>query len=173
VPPKGPRDLLAAIALLPAACLDLHFVWVGDGPDENALQAEVGAAGLNERVHLMGYRRNVAPFLYAADLFVFPTHCEGLSRAVIEAMSAGLPIVLSDASSNPELIEDGRHGLIFPARDPALLASRLEYALGHPTEMRQMARAARAKARCELTASAMCDGILRIMDEVAQYTGSG
>lgn len=169
--PKGHHDLLAAIVLLPEPCSDVHFVWAGDGPDEDDLRAAAATVGLTDRVHFLGYRCHVAPLLHAADLFVLPTHCEGLSRAIIEAMQAGLPAVVSDASSNAELIQNGRHGLLFPVRDPAALASRLEYALCHPTEMRRMARAAQAKARRALTAGAMCDATLRVLDEVVRHTG--
>ncbi len=166
--PKGHRDLLAAAARLPEAHADVHYVWVGQGPDEAALRTAAADAGLAGRVHFLGYRRDVARLLYAADVFVFPTHAEGCSRALIEAMAAGLPIVASDASSNPELVGDGRHGLLFPARDPARLTDRLEYALANPAQMRPMGIAARARARRELTAGAMCDGTYRVLADVIQ-----
>ncbi|MFF5213157.1 glycosyltransferase family 4 protein [Streptosporangium sp. NPDC000396] len=165
--PKGHGDLLAAIPRLPPSCEDVHFVWVGAGEEERRLRAGICHSGLDGRVHLLGYRRDVAPLLHAADVFVFPTHWEGCSRALIEAMSAELPIVASDASSNPELVEDGRHGLLFPARDPGALADRLTYALEHPREMLAMARRARGRARLELTESMMCEGTLRVVDDIA------
>lgn len=163
---KGHRDLLAAIALLPESCADAYFAWAGTGVEEEHLRAATATSGLDGQVRFLGYRDSVAPLLYAADLFVLPTYGEGLSLAVIEAMSAGLPVVISDASSNPELVEDGRHGLLFSARDPAALADRLGYALGHPAEMRQMAQAARLKARSEHNSNTMCENMLRVVHGV-------
>jgi len=164
--PKGHRDILAAAARLTGPAADTHFVWVGEGDDRAALRTAAAELGLGDRVHLLGYRRDVAALLHAADLFVFPTHGEGCSRALIEAMAVGLPVVASDASSNPELVTHGRHGLLYPVRDAVRLAKRLQTALDDPAGMRQMAAAARKRARRELTAGAMCDGTYRVLDEV-------
>jgi hypothetical protein len=99
---KGHLDLLDAIGRLSDSCGNVHYVWAGEGEKETSLRAAIGAAGLDGRVHLLGFRRDVAALLHAADLFVLPTRWEGCSRALLEAMSAGLPTVVSDASSNPE-----------------------------------------------------------------------
>jgi len=163
--PKGHRDLLEAIGALPASCADVHFVWAGAGEEEAGLRAAVRAAGVADRVHLLGYQSNVPALLYAADLFVFPSHWEGFSRALIEAMSAGLPIVASDASSNPEQLGDGRLGLLFPNRDPARLAERISNALAHPDRMRTMAGRARSAGRM-MSGQAMCEGTLRVVREL-------
>jgi glycosyltransferase involved in cell wall biosynthesis len=165
---KGHPDLLDAIGRLPADCADAHFVWVGEGEKEAALRAAIEAADLDGRVHLLGYRRDVAALLHAADLFVLPTRWEGCSRALLEAMSAGLPTVVSDASSNPELVETGHHGLLFPVGDRVRLAEAVAYALTHPGDMRRMGDTARERARRELTAAAMCDGTYRVIDEVME-----
>jgi glycosyltransferase involved in cell wall biosynthesis len=166
--PKGYHDLVAAIRQLPLSTMDVHFAWLGGGPEQDALRAELDAAGLRDRVHFLGYRRDVAPVLHAADLFVFPSHAEGCSRALIEAMTSGLPIVASDASSNPELITPGRYGLLFTTGDAAQLAGQIRYALDNPARMRAMAAAAKARARAELTAEAMCRGTYRVLEEVAR-----
>ena len=165
---KGHPDLIEAISRLPSSCADVHFVWSGDGEKETALRTAIEAAALGDRVHLLGYRRDVAALLHAADLFVLPTRWEGCSRALLEAMSAGLPAVVSDANSNPELVEHGRHGLLFPVGDRAQLADMLAYALTHPDDMQRMGDAARERARRELTADAMCDGTYRVIDEVSR-----
>ncbi|MFI7691309.1 glycosyltransferase [Nonomuraea sp. NPDC049655] len=166
--PKGHADLLAAISELPAAADDVRFVWAGEGGEDERLLSLIERAGLDGRVHLLGHRQDVARLLHAADLFVFPTHWEGCSRALIEAMSAGLPIVASDASSNPELLDGGRLGLLFPARDRTALAERMSQALSEPDEMAAMAAKARSKARRELTEAAMCEGTLAVVDKIVR-----
>jgi glycosyltransferase involved in cell wall biosynthesis len=165
--PEGHLDLLGAIALLPGSHADVHFVWAGDGWEHDRLQTAIAAAGLSKRVHLIGYRADVPALLYASDLFVFPSHSEGYSLAVIEAMSAGLPIIAADASSNPEQLGYGRYGLLSPVRDSTKLAERLDYALSHPAQMRALADAARPAGRM-MTEQAMCTSILSLVDNVAR-----
>jgi hypothetical protein len=166
---KGHLDLLDAVGRLPDSCRDVHFVWAGEGEKETTLRTAIDVAALGGRIRLLGYRRDVAALLHAADLFVLPTRWEGCSRALLEAMSAGLPTVVSDASSNPELVESGRHGLLFPVGDRARLAEALAYALSRPDEMRRMGVTARQRARRELTADAMCDGTYGVIDEVIRH----
>jgi glycosyltransferase involved in cell wall biosynthesis len=164
--PKGHLDLLGAIPLLPESQADVHFVWVGTGWERDRLEAAVTAAGLSQRVHLTGYRTDVPALLYSADLFVFPSHSEGYSLAVIEAMSAGLPIIAADASSLPEQLSDGRYGLLFPAGDAAALAERLSYALNYPARMQALADAALPAGRA-LTEEAMSTAMLSLVLDVA------
>jgi glycosyltransferase involved in cell wall biosynthesis len=160
--PKGHLDLLGAIRLLPESYADVHFVWAGTGWERDRLETAIAAAGLSGRVHLTGYRTDVPALLHASDLFVFPSHSEGYSLAVIGAMSAGLPIIAADGSSLPEQLGDGQYGLLFPAGDPAALAERLSYALSHPARMRALADAARLVSRT-LTEEAMCTAMLSLV----------
>jgi glycosyltransferase involved in cell wall biosynthesis len=164
-PVKGHSDVLAA-ARLTEPDTDLHYVWVGDGPLHGRLRDTAERLGLADRVHLLGYRQDIPALLHAADLFVFPTHGEGCSRALIEAMTAGLPVIAADASSNPELVTDGRHGLLYPTGDPERLAERLRAACLDIPRMRQLGAAARERARQTFTAGAMCAGTYRVLDDV-------
>jgi glycosyltransferase involved in cell wall biosynthesis len=77
--------------------------------------------------------------LKAADLFVFPTHYEGHPLALLEAMTQGLPIVASDASSIPEIIQHGVQGLLFRTGDRDNLLATLRWALQHPDCLQEMA----------------------------------
>jgi hypothetical protein len=73
---KGHLDLLDAIGRLSDSCGNVHYVWAGEGEKETSLRAAIGAAGLDGWVHLLGFRRDVAALLHAADLFVMPTRWE-------------------------------------------------------------------------------------------------
>ena len=73
----------------------------------------------------MGSVTNVFEYLYAADVFALSSRTEGLSNALLEAMSIGLPVVVTDLAGNRELIRDGEQGYLVPA-NPELFAMALE-----------------------------------------------
>ncbi|MFF5114995.1 glycosyltransferase family 4 protein [Streptosporangium sp. NPDC000509] len=162
---KGHLDLLNAIPLLSPSHADVHFVWAGDGWERDRLEAAIAVAGLSHRVHMIGYRTDVPALLHAADLFVFPSHSEGYSLAVIEAMSAGLPIIAADVSSTPEQLGHGRYGLLSPVGDPTALAERLDHALSNPARMRALANAALLAGRA-MTEEAMCAATLQLVEDM-------
>lgn len=143
---KGYPDLLSAAARVAREFPRVVFVWVGEGSLRPSLERTLETTGLRGRVILAGHRRDVPRLLAAADLFVFPTHFEGLPFSVLEAMAAGLPVVASDASSLPEIIRHDRDGILFAAGDAEALRRALIRALGNPETMRQLAENARARA---------------------------
>jgi glycosyltransferase involved in cell wall biosynthesis len=115
---KNIPALLSATAALPPG----QRPWValaGDGPQRHALMRQVRRDGLGDDVHLLGERNDVAALMQAADFLVLCSHQEGMSNAVLEAMAAGLPVLASTAGGNRELVEHGRTGLLFQAKDHA------------------------------------------------------
>jgi glycosyltransferase involved in cell wall biosynthesis len=139
-PQKGHADLLAAVPRHP----DVTFVWVGDGESRAALEARIAQGGLD--VRLLGHRRDVGMILDGADLFVLPSHMEGLSFALLEALAHGVPVVASDSGGTPEVVRDAVDGLVHRRGDPEHLAAKLAWALEHPDAMRAMAESGRERA---------------------------
>ncbi len=137
---KGYDDLIPAIPHILKEFPDTIFLWVGDGPQRDHLQQRLEEYGVASHVTLTGYRQDVSALLHAADLFVFPTHFEGLPFAVLEAMACGAPIVSSRAASLPEIIEHGTHGLLFCTGDSCDLLETLRWTLRHPEQMQTMAQ---------------------------------
>jgi glycosyltransferase involved in cell wall biosynthesis len=80
---------------------------------------------LSKRVRFLGYRADVPELLRAADVFVLPSHREGMPRSIIEAMLSGLPVVATDIRGAREEVVDGETGLIVPVNDPAALGRAL------------------------------------------------
>lgn len=133
VPQKGNEELARVFVDLCKAHpgLDLHLILVG-GPfgrtDNSAAVARIAAeAGLERRLHLTSYVRNVEAFLNLADISVLNSReREGLPRSIIEAMACGNPVVGADVGAMRELIRDGENGFLVPARDEETLRVRLD-----------------------------------------------
>ena len=142
---KGHRYLLEALARTPALGR-VHAVFAGDGELRDDLRDRAAALGLASRVHIAGIRRDVGNLLQAADVFVLPSLWEGLPLALILAMGAGLPIVASRVAGVPEVIEDGRTGVLVPPADPDALGHAIAGLLADPAAARQLGANARAEA---------------------------
>ncbi len=103
---------------------DLHFLVVGDGPLRAEVEARAGRLG--ERMHLVGFRDDVAPYLSAMDVFLMTSEHEGLPLALLEAMASELAVVATGVGGIPEVIEDGRSGFLSASAESAVdLVSRL------------------------------------------------
>ena len=145
---KGHIDLIPAIPHLTKEFPTVRFVWVGEGKQRDNLLSNLRKFGVEEQVLFLGYRSDAPKFFQAADLFVFPTHYEGgQSWVIAEAMAYGLPIVTSDASGIPEVIQHKIHGLLFKTGDSCDLLDKLRWALKHPEQMQKMAVNARIRAQ--------------------------
>ena len=96
---------------------DIHYVVAGRGSLQPHLMNIARACGIENRVHLLGFRSDVAQLLKMADLFVFPSLREGLPVSVMEAMAAGKPVVCSKIRGNVDLIEENRGGYLVDAGD--------------------------------------------------------
>ena len=124
---KGHRDLIQALASIKNR---LPPGWVlltvgrddGIGPD---LQELAHQHGIDANIGFLGSRSDVPDLLKIADIGLLTSHEEGFSNAVLEAMAAGLPMVVTDVGGNAEAVLDGKTGFVVPARDPAQLASAI------------------------------------------------
>jgi glycosyltransferase involved in cell wall biosynthesis len=148
---KGHGDLLQALSrmtphLRPDWVLLLAGRDVGTGP---SLQALAGELGIASHVRFLGQRSDVPSLLRLADLAVHCSHEEGASNAVLEAMAAGLPLVVTDAGGNAEAVLDGINGLVVPPRDPAALATAMLRIVEDPTLAARFGIASRQRVEAE------------------------
>lgn len=142
---KGYPVLLEAYAALAAEGLpDCVHLIVGRGDQRESLENFVKEHGLEKVIRFLGWRDDVPDLLDLADVFVFPTRFEGFPFALLEAMAAGCPVLASDASSIPEVVEDGVTGLLFRDGDSESLAQRLRRVLRDREELPGIARAGRS-----------------------------
>lgn len=144
---KGHRDLVEAVARISGDFPDATYVLIGrDAGSLEATRALAGNLGILLRLRFVGLRSDVSDFLRAADLFVHPSHQEGFSNAILEAMAAGLPVVACDVGGNPEAVVEGVTGRLVPPGDPTNLAKAMAEILADPGKGRSMGEAGRRRA---------------------------
>lgn len=168
---KGQLDLLHALAHLQrAAAPPWKLLLVGDGPDRPALEALVRQYGLQEQVCFAQFRSDPAPLFSLADIFVLPSHSEGSSNVLLEAMAGGLPVVATHVGGNPEIVEQGVTALLPPARHPAELATALQTVLQDSALRQRMGHAAQVHAAAAFSPDRYRRTLLDIYREVLRST---
>lgn len=139
---KGHEYLIEAVAKLKPDFPSLHLVIIGSGDRHDALLHQSELAGLRDAVHLLGHRDDIEACLAGMDLFVLPSLNEGMGRALIEAMAAGLPVIASRVGGIPAVISHERTGLLVPPGDADALAEALRRLLDRPEWATQLGLAA-------------------------------
>lgn len=159
-PQKNAGDLLAAAAKVCAAVPDARFAFIGDGPQRDALKAKALALGLNDRFFFLGWRRDAAQWLAAADAFAMTSLWEGLPRALLEAMKTGLPCVCYATDGVVDVLRDRENGFAVAPGDHAVLAERLAALLVDEDLRRRLGAAAAASLGPEFD----IDGMVRAQE---------
>lgn len=143
---KGVWELLDAFAALTPHC---RLALVGGEEDHgvtDAVRAKCRALSIDERVEVPGPVHGAEKYrwLQEADIFVLPSHAEGLPMSLLEAMSAGLPVVTTPVGGIPSVIRSGENGLLVPAGDVPALTEALCHLLQSASERRRLGSAAQA-----------------------------
>ncbi|WKZ32637.1 MAG: glycosyltransferase family 4 protein [Thermodesulfobacteriota bacterium] len=153
---KGYIELLQVALCLKKAGARAKFVVIGGGPMHESLIAERGRLQLADTVHFQGYLENAASrALPSFDIFFMPSRWEAMPVALLEAMCAGKPIVATDVSDNPRIIEHGRTGLLVKKGAPLEMQSALERLIGEPALRQKMGAEARKDYERRFTVSRM------------------
>lgn len=172
-PVKAQELLLEAMKKIVQEKPDTALLLVGDGPRRPLLERMVGELGLSNHVHFLGYRTDVPALLMRCQVGVLCSDAEGLSNAIIEAMAAGLPMVVTNAGGNRELVHNGENGFVVPVRQPSALAARLVELLESETLRQRLGAVGRQMVERELTPAALLakhDAVYRQV--LAPYTNS-
>lgn len=146
-PQKGLDVLVRACATLRSTAIEFILDVVGEGPARSELERTIAQFGLAGHVRLHGEQNDVWPFLVRADIFVLSSRYEGLPFAILEAMCAGLPVVATAVSGIPEVVVDGRTGLLVPPDDPGALGDAMWQLLGDAEARARMGSEGARRAR--------------------------
>lgn len=124
-PQKNLHDFLRAAEIVADRAPEARFLIVGDGAGRSALETRIASTGLTGRVVLAGWRRDIPAIMARADVFCMTSLWEGLPRALVEAMAAGLPCVVNAVDGCRDLVQDGVNGFLTPPKHPMATADRL------------------------------------------------
>jgi glycosyltransferase involved in cell wall biosynthesis len=147
-PEKGYDVLIKALHALVSKGLDVRLLLIGEGPDRGILETLIDDYSLNEHAFLPGYRENGRDYMSLFDVFVLPSFTEGMPLALLEAMGAGRAIIATSVGAVPDLLEDGRAGLLVEPGDSGALADAIS-SMYHERDLRDKL-SAKAKAAAEI-----------------------
>ncbi len=167
VPRKGYSNLLSAMSHLEGP--QSMQLWIaGEGEERQALEKQISEQGLEDRVRLLGQRRDMPELLAACDLFVMPSLAEGLGIAALEAMAAARPVIASAVGGLGELVVDAETGLLVPAGDIPALAKAMA-TLASDTGLRQrLAAAGPQRVASGFLADQMVEAYIQLYREVLE-----
>ena len=146
-PEKGLPVLLDAFAKVRGA----NLLIVGSGPELASLESRARALGLGDACRFQPAVANTAEWLRAIDVFVLPSLSEALSNSLLEAMGCGCCPIASDVGGNPELVQDGVTGLLFPSGNADALAAKLRRVIDDAALRGRLANQAERCAHREFT----------------------
>jgi glycosyltransferase involved in cell wall biosynthesis len=168
---KGHTYLLQAIPKVLKDLPETHFVFAGDGPLRAELEQEADQLGIKHAVHFLGIRNDVPDLLAAADVFVLPSLWEGMSMAMLEAMAAGVAVVVTDVEGIDNVIQNQEEGLVVPSRSPRALAKALLRVLKDEGLREKLGAAARKKIAADFSLEEMCQQYERVFMELLSKKG--
>ncbi len=163
---KGHRFLLEAWPRVVAAEPRARLLLAGSGELEEELKRAAADLGIGDSVRFLGFHSDVVGLLAALDLFVLSSHLEGLCTSLMDAMAAGLAVVATAAGGIPEVVDDGRTGVLVPARDPDALAGAILDVLSDPERRRKLGAAGRGAALERFGYEKMVEGTLEVYGQV-------
>ena len=146
-PNKNHITILKALALLKdkEEFQNMHYLICGRGEMWASLEESAKELGISDHVNFLGYRTDAPELYQASDLFLFVTLREGLSVALMEAMSSGMPIVCAKIRGNTDLVDDGVSG-VFSENDPEAIARHILALYRDPENRKKLGQAASEKA---------------------------
>lgn len=131
-PRKGLMYLLKACEILTKKDLDYKCIIIGEGEQRKEIESFIKTHQLEKYIKLLGRRHEIPHLLASSDVFVLPSLNEAFGLVLLEAMMAGLPIVATNNGGIPEIIEDGKNGILVPPKDAQAIAGAIEKILSSP-----------------------------------------
>jgi glycosyltransferase involved in cell wall biosynthesis len=149
---------------------DARLVIVGDGPQRDALRAQIGALGLDARVRLAGDQNDVARWFAALDVFALPSYAnEGVPQALLQAMLMALPCVTTDAGAIGEAAIADHTAVVVAKENAVALAAGIDRVLGDAALARRIAVAGRDRALTRFSLAAMLDRMEAVFQRAVDF----
>jgi glycosyltransferase involved in cell wall biosynthesis len=162
---KGHRFLIDALPGLLAEWPSLVSVFVGEGKCRDSLRDLARKKGVEQSCRFVGAQDDVSDWYAAADVMVLPSLSEGFPFAVLEALAMSCPVVATAVNGVPEIIEEGKTGLLVPPRNAPALEQAVRTVLRDPAGAARMAKAGRKEVMARYTAGRMVQDTVRLFEE--------
>lgn len=154
---KRIRDIIWSMQLLQQLTEDVHFVIVGEGPEDQAIDELLEQFDVRSLVHRLGHRADATAIIGQLDTLWLASDFEGQSNSIMEAMAAGVPVVCTDIAPNRELVRDGQTGFVVPVGDCPGFAQFTDRILADQELAQRLGSAARARMQSDFSVQTMVD----------------
>jgi glycosyltransferase involved in cell wall biosynthesis len=165
-PEKGHVTLLKAVPAVVRRFPRAHFLLVGPDPLHQGERLRAMASDLGTHVSFLGDCSEIPQLLAALDVFVLPSLTESMPNSLMEAMSAGQPVIVSAVGGCKELVLHGETGMLVPPQDPETLAKQIVQLLEEPELRERLGREARKHAEAEFDIKQAVARLEAIYDEL-------
>lgn len=174
VPKKGYPDLLKALQILDSRGVDFQFTHIGSGEMEGEIRAMIGTYSLGKRAVLLGTLPHSEVVKYYRNSHCLALACkvaqngdrDGIPNVLVEAMAVGLPVVTTDVSAIPELVENRVTGTLIPPGNPLAMADAIHDILAHPASYAAQVRNARRKVESDFDNRRCVQKLCKLFQEV-------
>jgi glycosyltransferase involved in cell wall biosynthesis len=163
---KGPDQFMQAAQVIHAEVPQAHFVMVGTGHQFDQMQQLSRELGLNGCMHFAGVWADTSKVYPALDLVLQTSRIEGTPLSLLEAMACGLPVIALGVGGVPEIIEEGRTGLVVSPGDWRGVGQRAIDLLEHPARMKAMGAAGRERAETHFDLRTTVDQTVTVMERL-------
>jgi len=169
-PHKGMQFLIKAIPKIKTEFPGIRLEIIGDGPYKRVLINETKKLKLKDYVKFTGFVKDVEKYLTRFDLYVQPSLSESFGLAITQAMSVGLPVVATNTGGIPEVVTDGKSGLLVEAADPQALTDAILFLLRNPKKAREMGKVAEKEAKLKFDLDSMIKELEKVYESTAEST---
>jgi len=168
---KGHKYLIDAIKILKDKTPKIKIIIVGEGPLMMELTKQAKEIHVEDMVFFLGFREDVPKILASLDLFVLSSYLEGMGSSIMDAMAHKLPVVATNVGGIPEVVIDGKTGLLVPPRRPAALAEAILELYRNPSLSLKFGQMGCEVVHQKFSAESMANKILGIYERLAKDKG--
>lgn len=167
-PQKGVQFLIRALPKIVKEYPGLRLEIIGDGGYKRKLQDEVKHLKLKNYVKFTGFVPDVSKYLTSFDLYIQPSLSESFGLAILQAMSVGLPVIATNTGGIPEVVTEGKSGLLVEPMDSKALAEAILELLRHPQKAKKMGEMAHKEAQLKFNLDDMIKELEKTYESVAK-----
>ena len=167
-PHKGMQYLIRALPKIKNEFPGIRLEIIGDGPYKRVLLNEVKKLKLKDYVKFTGFIPDIEKYLTRFDLYVQPSISESFGLAITQAMSVGLPVVATNTGGIPEVVTDGKSGLLVEVADPQALTDAILFLLRNPKKAQEMGKVAEKEAKLKFNLDSMIKELEKVYESTAE-----